>query len=330
MHGRLVKFGLAKPRAAIEAPVAMTVGALVEHYQDRPGWKKLKPGTQLSSARAFRLLCQHFDPTTPIDAITTAAAKDFYDSLNLAKGQGGRGQAVSTANVIASIVASMFNYAVDAELVDRNPFNKLPRGTRRGNNSLVSVADSLKVPEAMRSTEDKLLFGMARWGGVRTMSEQRGLTWGDVDWANKRLLIHSPKTERHEGRESRWIPIFPELMPLLEARFIEAAEGEQHILPKYCRADNSKATTNLASAIKRAGVDAWPRLWHSLRATRQSELAKKYPAHVVSAWLGNSMKVAEKHYLMVSDDQFAEATQNPMQPVSDTPRQGETVDNDAA
>ena len=36
------------------------------------------------------------------------------------------------------------------------------------------------------------------------------LRWADVDWERGRLLIRSPKTEHHEGKDSRLVPIFPE------------------------------------------------------------------------------------------------------------------------
>ncbi len=324
LRSKLAALGLA-PEAVTKEIV--TVGGLVARYQARPAWKNLKPGTQLSSARAFRLLCQHIDAETPIGKITAADAIDFHGALALPKSQGGMGQAISTANVIASIVASVFAYAVDDELLVRNPFRKLPRGTRRGNNAMVSLADSLKVMKALRTTEDKLVFGLARWGGLRTISEQRGMVWSDVDWERGRLLVRSPKTERHAGRETRWVPLFPEIVTLLEARFDEAEPGD-HVLPTYYKADKSKVTTMLASAIKRAGVEKWPRLWHSLRATRQSELAELYPAHVVSKWLGNSEKIAERHYLMVSDEHFARATQNTTQTPSATARQSETTERD--
>jgi hypothetical protein len=69
--------------------------------------------------------------------------------------------------------------------------------------------------------------------------------------------------------------------------------------------------------IKRAGVKPWPRLWHNMRATRQTELEDQFPSHVVCAWLGNSKPIAAKHYLQVTDDHFKKATQNPTHPVHD-------------
>jgi hypothetical protein len=51
------------------------------------------------------------------------------------------------------------------------------------------------------------------------------------------------------------------------------------------------------------------RLFHNLRASRQTELTDIFPAHVVAKWLGNSVKVANDHYLQVTDEHFALAAQ---------------------
>ena len=58
---------------------------------------------------------------------------------------------------------------------------------------------------------------------------------------------------------------------------------------------------------KRAGFDSWPRLFQNLRASRETELANEFPLHVVTVWLGNTERVASKHYLQVTDDHFAQA-----------------------
>jgi len=326
IHERLVKFGLATPRVVV-APEVVTLGGLVERYQGRAKFKNLKPATQRCVTRCLLHLLRHFDPTTPIEKLTAADASDFYETLRLPKAQGGHGLAVATANLTASIVTTMFFFAMDAELIERNVFRKLPRSDRRGNNVMVDAKTTAAVLAQIHGIEDRLLFGLARFGGVRTMSEQRGLTWGDVDWQGGKMRIHSPKTERHEGKEARWIPLFPELLTLLEKRFHEAEPGEKYLLPSYHHASSFRATTMLRNAIRRAGLEPWSRLFHSLRATRQSELAELYPAHVVSAWIGNSVKVAEKHYLMVSDDHFANATRNATQPASDNKRQASTPED---
>ena len=43
------------------------------------------------------------------------------------------------------------------------------------------------------------------------------LTWADIDFKRGRMTVRSPKTEHHDGKESRTVPIFPELRPYLEA-----------------------------------------------------------------------------------------------------------------
>jgi hypothetical protein len=46
---------------------------------------------------------------------------------------------------------------------------------------MVSREISEKVLANIRGTEDRLVFGLSRWGGLRTISEHRNLRWGDVD-----------------------------------------------------------------------------------------------------------------------------------------------------
>lgn len=59
--------------------------------------------------------------------------------------------------------------------------------------------------------------------------------------------------------------------------------------------------------VKKSGLTPWPRLWQNLRASRQTELTEQFPAHVVSAWLGNAERIAAQHYLQVLDTHFQKA-----------------------
>ena len=51
----------------------------------------------------------------------------------------------------------------------------------------------------------------------------------------------------------------------------------------------------------------WPKLFHNLRASRETELAAAHPLHVVCARIGNTERIANKHYLQVTDEDFAKA-----------------------
>jgi hypothetical protein len=70
---------------------------------------------------------------------------------------------------------------------------------------------------------------------------------------------------------------------------------------------NCNLRTTFLKIVKRAGLKPWPRLFHNLRSSRQTELTERFPAHVVCAWLGNSEKIANAHYLQVTDERFARA-----------------------
>src|SRR5207237_1071294 len=90
----------------------------------------------------------------------------------------------------------------------------------------------------------------------------------------------------------------------------EALEGEEYVITR-CRDSKTNLRTQMQRIIKRAGVKPWPKLFHNLRSTRQTELTEKFPSHVVCAWLGNSRAVAQDHYLQVTDAHFAQAVKEP-------------------
>ena len=135
----------------------------------------------------------------------------------------------------------------------------------------------------------RLLFALARWGGMRVPSELAKMTWGDVDWKRMRLTVHSLKTEHHEGHERCVIPLFPELVQPL-----------QEVTGFALRKPQIKTT--LA-----AGVEQWPSLWVALRATRDMELRETYPVHVCEAWLGHEDRVAKRNYTQVTEEHFQQA-----------------------
>ncbi len=65
---------------------------------------------------------------------------------------------------------------------------------------------------------------------------------------------------------------------------------------------------HLLRLIERAGLTPWPKLFHNLRSSAQTDLAERFPSHVVCAWLGNNKAVALHHYLQVTDAHDEQAT----------------------
>ena len=99
-----------------------------------------------------------------------------------------------------------------------------------------------------------------------------------------------------------------------------AEDGAEWVLPSLRRPGiktgdwrNVNFGTMFAKIIKRAGFEPWPRAWHNLRSSRQTELTDLFPSHVVTGWLGNSERIADRHYNQVLESHFQKAVQNQVQ-----------------
>jgi len=124
------------------------------------------------------------------------------------------------------------------------------------------------------------------------------LKWSDVDWDKGRFRIDSPKTG------VRYCPLFPEIRAALE----DAFDPELVYCVNRYRSGEQNLRTQFGRILKVAGVEPWPKLFVNLRSTRRTELQERFPDHVVNRWMGHSGKVAEKHYLQVTEEHWGEAT----------------------
>lgn len=130
------------------------------------------------------------------------------------------------------------------------------------------------------------------------------------------MSVPEPKVEHHAGRGIRSCPIFPELRPFLEKAWDLAPEGAEFVIdkPAYRAAadtgegwKNSNLRTQFLKKLAKAGIVPWGRLFQSMRASRQTELERQFPLHVVCSWLGNTEAIARKNYLLVTDSDFEKA-----------------------
>ena len=171
----------------------------------------------------------------------------------------------------------------------------------------VSRAESEAVLKACPDSQWKLIFALSRFAGLRCPSEHLALRRGDIDWARNQMLIHSPKTEHHEGKQTRTVPIFLELRPYLDAVWDEADEETEFVITQW-RNSETNLRTRFREIIGAAGLKPWPKTFVALRSTRRTELEVLFPSYVVNKWLGHSQQVAERHYLQVTEEHFAKAT----------------------
>ncbi len=265
-----------------------------------------KPSTHQVYQRVKRYLLDYFENNRRLKDITKGEAKQWTRYLS------NRGLAEATVRRSTGMAKQFFNEALELKLITTNPFAGLP-AVVRGNPSRLCFVDGdtiAKVIEACPNAEWRLLVGLARYGGLRVPSEVVALRWGDIDWDKGTFTVTSPKTEQHKGKGWRCVPIFPELLPLLQEAFDMAEEGTKYVIQRY-RNPAQNLRTQLQRIIKKAGVKTWPKLWQNLRSSRETELVERFPIQVVTAWLGNTTAVAMKHYLQVTDEHGRRAITEP-------------------
>jgi len=248
--------------------------------------------------------------TKALTALTQADGEAYRAAMR------DRGLRLTTINKRLIHARQMLGDAVRHGHLTTNPWEHVRQrqGDPSERRAYVPVGDAERVIEHCPNVWWRLLVALARFGGLRTPSESFSLTWGDVDWERGRLSVPSPKTE-HTGKTHRVIPLFPLLRPHLETAFEHAGEGATFVFPlEYRRRAhgpggwaNANLRTTFEKVIRRAGVEPWPRLWHSLRASCESDLAQSFPLAVVTKWMGNTPSVALRHYVDPTETAFSQA-----------------------
>lgn len=265
----------------------------------------VKAGTATFYGHTKRNLLEFFGATAPLRTVTPERAELFRTHLRTEEKL-----SAATVNRRTRVARQFFAKAVKWKLLAENPFGDVKAGSEANKSREFFVTREMadKVLAACPDHEWRLLFALSRYGGLRCPSEHLRLQWSDVLWDQDRFCVRASKTEHHEGGEMRWVPIFPELRPYLEESFAKAAEGATYVITQY-RTSNVNLRTQLMRIITRAGLTPWARIFQNLRSTRETELVETIPAHMACAWIGNSEKVARKHYLQVTDEHFRAAAQ---------------------
>jgi len=297
LHAKLARVGLVAPRKPT-APKPTLDSFLRAWLAKR---ESAKPNSRTNYRQAIDKLTSFFGAAAPLDTVTPAQAEDF------ARDMAGKHAKEWTWRLV-KFARQFFKDAVRDNMVAANPFEgiKPPAQATKSRQFFVSRALAKAVLDACPDAEWRLIFALARFGGLRIPSELLPLTWHDVDWERGRFRVKSPKTEHHDDGGERWTPLFPELLPHFQDAFDAAPDGATHVIRRY-RGTNANLRTQLERIIRRAALKPWPKLFHNLRATRQTELEETFPTHVVCAWLGNSPRIAHKHYLQVTEDHFDRA-----------------------
>lgn len=296
MYTRLARGGLVGKR---ELAATNTLGMLFTAFFESVD---VKPASRVRMKQAETALIGFFSEARDVATIGEADADAWRAKL---KADGYAGATISRTVLYAR---QIFRWAMRRGMASANPFASLKAGTQVNTARSVFIDQETiaKVIDAAPDAEWRLLIALSRFGGLRVPSEALALRWSDVDWHHNKLAVRSCKTEHHEGKGERMIPLFPEIREHLQAVFDAVPVGAVHVIGRY--REGANLNPHFRRIIRRAGLTPWVRTWHNLRASRQTELASEYPLHTVCAWIGNTKAIAAGHYLQITDADWTRAT----------------------
>ena len=305
--------GLAEKLAAtglIAKRVNETLGGLIEHFMAAN--THFKPSTRSVWGQVTGDLTKHFGDDCGLRNVGQVEAEGFRQWLFTTK-------KLSATTIAKTLQRSrqLFAHAIRFGLIEKNPFEgvKCKNGNPRERQRYITVEDTERLIDAAPNYAWRTIIALSRYAGLRNPSEVLSLQLDDLNWDRGSMRVTSPKTEGH-GQGSRMVPMFERLRPYLLEAAEMAEEGQTHVIPEslYLQAAqtplgwrNCNQRTTFKKIILRAGLEPWPRLFHNLRASCESDLAREYPITTVCKWLGNTVAVAVRHYVQVTDEDFQKA-----------------------
>ena len=290
------------------------VPTLKEHLADF--MKRHSPTVKPGTVAVWRQVVANLNELMPVDIrldeITVGHAKAFHEGLKA------KDMESTTIHKRIGFARKFINDAIDWEIIPKNPFAKIKTTTPSTKSNVEVPIETIEQLMPFLDPTWQTIVALSRFGGLRCPSEVLSLKWSDIDWERSRMAVPEPKVEHHEGRGIRSCPIFQELRPYLEKAWDLAKDGSEYVVDKQAYRDAANTgdgwkcanlRTQFLKKLSKAGIPPWKRLFHSMRASRQTELERQYPLHVVCSWLGNTEAIARKNYLLVTDSDFEQAIQ---------------------
>jgi integrase len=305
LRKRLETLGLIEKRERDNVP---SVADWTQRYIDSRHDTKSSTLSNLGMGRAN--LVEFFpdklvDEITPADADAFAAWMRTEGKIETRDGKPVRvGYASATVGRRLKMARQFFKGAVKAGFIPSNPFAdvKVDAMTNPERLHYVEIDDIAKVIDACPGWEWRLVWGLARYAGLRIPSDTENLTLESVNLEKNFIWIKSPKTEHLKSRGLRRVPIAIDLMPLLLDAIEHLPEGETHLLPTLCKRDNLR--THGHRIIRRAGLVPWEKVFQNCRASCETDWADKHGIRKACQWIGNNPQTMMAHYAIMKDSDF--------------------------
>jgi hypothetical protein len=146
-----------------------------------------------------------------------------------------------------------------------------------------------RVMEHCRDDYDRLLLALARFGGLRILSEIRHLRF--CDFTGQVIQIH-----RDTKTGAREVPLFGEIRAIV-AR-IQADLGENFSPAAIIFGNLGNFRCRILAAIAASGVERWVKLFVNLRSSCITDMVEHgYTEKTLDSIFGNSAAVRSLHYV---------------------------------
>ena len=283
-----------------------TLGKFIETYKAGKQWKK-------SSADAFnkseKHLIEFFGADCPIDSITADQAEDFRTMLVQ------NGLAPATVSKRIMQVKGVFNAAKRRGLISLSPFEHVVSGSQVNTKRMHYITREefdLMIDECANSRQ-RLILTLCRYGGIR-IGEIEGLLWKEVNWKLGVFTVHSPKTERYEGKDRRTIKMLPEVEKAFREHYDALPAGTKDnglVFPDAKPYDRIFISKDVAP---RCGLGHLPKIPQNCRSSIGTQLLDEgWSAASVAKFLGNTVGVLLKHYYQFRGYEYGEAPRSDVQ-----------------
>jgi len=282
-----------------------TLGDFLRDFIERGRTSAKKPaaeGTKKKWNSSKQHIVKFFGDTQDLRGISEVDVEKFRRWLE-DQPVGDRTLMENTIRAVMACAKMFFNAAIKQGIAEKNPFSGEVSTTQenRKRDFYVKPVIAERILAACPTTEWKLMFSLWRFAGLRK-TEIYELKWSGVLWDSGKILVPSPKTKHHEGREERYVPI-GDIYPILREAFEQPGQGDL-IITQYSRS-NSNLDKPMKKILADAGVTPWPKLFQNMRASCETDwLDRGISAHVVANWIGHSVKIQVTNYAQVDAHHF--------------------------
>ncbi|MBQ9799354.1 MAG: site-specific integrase [Thermoguttaceae bacterium] len=275
----------------------LTLAELIDLYLEAEA-PSLKASTLRGKKLKFRQAALHMDFSILADRLSVADATRLKTELE-------KTVSPPTRTGILKAMARVYSWGMTMELVAKNPFAQVPKGSfiNKSKEHFVPLDVYRRVVTSCDDAELRALFALYRIGGLR-FSEAFEARWEDVDWEGERFTVRSPKTAK-SGKDRRVIPLFTELRRQLET--LRSQKGVKSTGLIATRYTSNSTYSAIRQMIMKAGVPLWERLIQNLRSSRANEIYREFGELAESAWIGHSARTAQNHYLHLLESDFEKA-----------------------